>query len=128
METTVIITLITAVVAAALAFILGLRTGKKNGDERCYTLAKLSEEQKGRITALEYEAKRLNERMILIVNNIKDFLNLGGKPVQSAPSCKPSSGIDILHIPLFVLGIVLIRHLFTHNEFLPTSHGCMRLV
>ena len=61
METTVIITLIAAVVAAALAFILGLRTGKKNGDEKCYTLAKLSEEQKGRITALEYEAKRLND-------------------------------------------------------------------
>ena len=59
---------------------------------------------------------------------IGEVLNLGGKPVQSAPSCKPSSGIDILHIPLFVLGIVLIRHLFTHNEFLPTSHGCMRLV
>lgn len=61
METSVIITLIAAVVAAALAFILGLRTGKKNGDEKCYTLAKLSEEQKGRITALEYEAKRLND-------------------------------------------------------------------
>ena len=33
------------------------------------------------------EAKRLNERMILIVNNIKDFLKLGGK--RSKPALKP---------------------------------------
>ena len=37
------------------------------------------------------EAKRLNERMILIVNNIKDFLNLGGKRRQ--PELKP---VDIV--------------------------------
>ena len=59
---------------------------------------------------------------------VGEVLHIGCKPVQTAPSCKPSSGIDILLIPLFVLGIVLIRHLFTHNEFLPTSHGCMQLV
>ena len=33
------------------------------------------------------EAKRLNERMILIVNNIKDFLKLGGK--RKKPDLKP---------------------------------------
>ena len=33
------------------------------------------------------EAKRLNERMLLIVNNIKDFLKLGGKRRQ--PELKP---------------------------------------
>ena len=33
------------------------------------------------------EAKRLNERMILIVNNIKDFMKLGGK--RKKPELKP---------------------------------------
>ena len=37
------------------------------------------------------EAKRLNERMILIVNNIKDFLKLGGK--RRKPELKP---VDIV--------------------------------
>ena len=37
------------------------------------------------------EAKRLNERMILIVNNIKDFLKLGGK--RKKPELKP---VDIV--------------------------------
>ena len=37
------------------------------------------------------EAKRLNERMILIVNNIKDFMKLGGK--RRKPELKP---IDIV--------------------------------
>ena len=37
------------------------------------------------------EAKRLNERMILIVNNLKDFLKLGGKRRQ--PDLKP---VDIV--------------------------------
>ena len=37
------------------------------------------------------EAKRLNERMILIVNNIKDFLKLGGK--RRKPDLKP---VDIV--------------------------------
>ena len=37
------------------------------------------------------EARRLNERMILIVNNIKDFLKLGGKRHQ--PELKP---VDIV--------------------------------
>ena len=37
------------------------------------------------------EAKRLNERMLLIVNNIKDFLKLGGKRRQ--PDLKP---VDIV--------------------------------
>ena len=37
------------------------------------------------------EAKRLNERMLLIVNNIKDFLKLGGK--RKKPELKP---VDIV--------------------------------
>ena len=37
------------------------------------------------------EAKRLNERMLLIVNNLKDFLNLGGK--RRKPDLKP---VDIV--------------------------------
>ncbi len=37
------------------------------------------------------EAKKLNERMILIVNNIKDFLKLGGK--RKKPDLKP---VDIV--------------------------------
>ena len=37
------------------------------------------------------EAKRLNERMLLIVNNIKDFLKLGGK--RRKPELKP---VDIV--------------------------------
>ena len=37
------------------------------------------------------EAKRLNERMLLIVNNIKDFLKLGGK--RRRPELKP---VDIV--------------------------------
>lgn len=37
------------------------------------------------------EAKRLNERMILIVNNLKDFLKLGGK--RRKPDLKP---VDIV--------------------------------
>ena len=37
------------------------------------------------------EAKRLNERMLLIVSNIKDFLNLGGK--RRKPDLKP---VDIV--------------------------------
>ena len=37
------------------------------------------------------EAKRLNERMLLIVQNIKDFLNLGGK--RRKPDLKP---VDIV--------------------------------
>ena len=37
------------------------------------------------------EAKKLNERMLLIVNNIKDFLKLGGK--RKKPELKP---VDIV--------------------------------
>ena len=46
------------------------------------------------------EAKRLNERMLLIVNNIKDFLKLGGqrrkpelKPVDIVALCKEAYGL-----------------------------------
>ena len=39
------------------------------------------------------EAKRLNERMLLIVNNLKDFLKLGGKRRQ--PDLKP---VDIVEL------------------------------
>ena len=46
------------------------------------------------------EAKRLNERMILIVSNIKDFLRLGGKrrnpdlkPVDVVALCKEAYGL-----------------------------------
>ena len=34
---------------------------------------------------------------------VGEVLNHGGEPVQATPSCEPSSGIDILLIPLFVL-------------------------
>ena len=43
------------------------------------------------IGKMDDEAKRLNERMLLIVQNLKDFLNLGGK--RRKPDLKP---VDIV--------------------------------
>ena len=53
---------------------------------------------------------------------------LSGKPVYPRPPCEFPTGIDILFILLFVLWIIFVWYLLTHNEFLPISHSRMFLV
>ena len=69
----------------------------------------------------EDKAKYDGEECLCVV--IGKVLHSGSSFVQLAPLGESPTCINVLFVLILVLRIILVRHLFTHDEFLPISHN-----
>ena len=69
----------------------------------------------------EDKAKYDGEECLGVV--VGKVLHSGSHLVQLTPLGESPTCINVLFVLILVLRIILVRHLFTHDEFLPISHN-----